>query len=110
MARRLLLRQSKTSAQLVDVATEDYLVRDHVRRPLFRVTSNTWLEAAGVILHVYKRHRHMAVEERWIEMFGKALSANGREDADLQFTRAAQPGDRVIAEQDGLVVHLLRRD
>lgn len=63
--------------------------RVHVRRPLFRMPQPVWTDAAGVILQIYKHPRRIAVEDPWIPMFGDALSPNGREDAEFQFSNDA---------------------
>jgi hypothetical protein len=96
--------------KVVAVATEQFLVREHVRRPLLRLTLDTWPEAASVILHVYKHHRRLAVEEGWILIFGEVFEPTGREDAELQFATGGGPGDQAVAHQGGLYVRLLRRN
>jgi hypothetical protein len=100
-------QRSDATRKVVAQATERYLDRDQVRRPLFRVSDETWLQSAGVILDVYKSRRHIAVEQRWVLMFGEALAPNGREDVELQFVTTCAPGDRMVAEHDGLCVRLL---
>lgn len=102
-------QKSDVARKAVAEATERYLDREQVRRPLFRISDETWLNAAGVILDVYKTRRRIAVEERWVLMFGEALAPNGREDAELQFVTACGPGESVVAAHDGLCVRLLRR-
>jgi hypothetical protein len=109
-------RNGDVTRKLIALDVERYIAREQVRRPLFHIAQGTWLDAACVILQVYKHHPELAVDEQWVTMFGDALSANGREDADFQIadrTRHAvlssRPGDRVITAHDQLFVHVLDR-
>ena len=102
-------RDSDVTRKVVALATVEYLEREHIRRPLFRISEATWLQSAGVILHVYKVHPRMAVDQRWVPVFGDALAANGREDIELQIAGGCQHGQRVVAQDVGLCVYELAR-
>jgi hypothetical protein len=102
-------RDSDVTRKVVALATEQYLEREHIRRPLFRISEATWLQSSGVILHVYKVHPRMAVDERWVPVLGEALAPDGREDIELQIAGGCQDGQRVVAHDPGLCVYELRR-
>jgi hypothetical protein len=106
-------RRADVTRKLIALDVELYIERAQVRRPLFHIAQESWLQGACVILHVYKHHPQMAVDEQWVTMFGEALSANGREDADFQIADrslhavlSSRPGDRVISAHDQLFVHV----
>jgi hypothetical protein len=93
-----------------------YIDRERIRRPLFHIAQSNWVDATCIVLEVYKRHREVAVEERWVVVFGEALAVNGREDVELRVvgpaehaTLSARPGDRVIAGHNDVFVHALAR-
>jgi hypothetical protein len=109
-------RDSDVTRKIVSQEVERYINQEHIRRPLFRISQDSWTEAACVVLQVYKRHRRLAVEEGWVSVFGEALSSTGREDAELQVadpalhaTLSERPGDIVVAAHGRLFVHLLGR-
>jgi hypothetical protein len=102
--------------KLVAMDVERYLRRERVERPLFHIAQATWIDAACVILQVYKHHSQVAVDELWVPVFGEALSANGREDADVHIADrtlhgvlSLRPGDRVISAHHHIYVHVLAR-
>jgi hypothetical protein len=95
----------------VDVV--DYIERHSLHRPLFHISQETWLEAACVVLHAYKHHPRLAVDQQWITVFGDALSPSGREDAEFYIvghrehaTLSARHDDRLISSHNGLFVHV----
>lgn len=84
-------------------ATVAYLQRARIARPLFRMNSISWLQAAGVVLHAYRRGG-VAVAEEWVPVFGEALAPNGTEDAELEIGGGCPAGRLVVARADGLCV------
>ena len=102
--------------KIVALEVEQFIEREQVRRPLFRIAQSTWLDGAGVILHVYKHHPLTVVEPSWVHVFGERMSSDGSEDAEFQIADPAlhailstRPGDRLVAAHDRLFVHLLAR-
>jgi len=88
---------------------------EHATRPLFVIAPDVWIDAVCVVLHVYKDHPKIAVEPRWVPVFGDALAPDGTEDVEVHIANASEhealssrPGDRVIAAHGGLFVHARR--
>lgn len=109
-------RDTPVKRQLVALDVLKYIDREQVRRPLFHVAQDTWLDAACVILQAYKHHPRLAVDQQWVPVFGEALSPTGREDIDFfivdgaaHTTLSARTGDRIVAAHDGLFVHAFTR-
>lgn len=102
-------RDEEAPRRVVAEATTEYLAREHVARPLFRMNATSWLQAAGVVLHVYRRHGAAAVEPSWVPVFGAALAPDGTEDVVLDIGGGC-PADAavVVARADGLCVFATR--
>lgn len=90
---------------VVSNATVEYLERHNVARPLFKLNSTSWLQAAGVVLHAYRRHGELAVSPEWVGVFGEALAPNGSEDVALEIGGGCPPGRFIVASADGLCVY-----
>jgi hypothetical protein len=60
-----------------------YLNREGLRRPLVRLTQETWSVTAGVYLELAKRGHQVAIESQWIFMFGPDAAANSEEDSEV---------------------------
>jgi hypothetical protein len=54
---------------------------------LCRIEQDTWPEAAGIILRLYKHRAPIAVETDWLSMFGTPLAPTGQEHATLTFVQ-----------------------
>jgi hypothetical protein len=54
---------------------------------LCRIEDDTWPEAAGIILRLYKQRAPIAVETDWLPMFGIPLAPSGQEHATLTFVQ-----------------------
>lgn len=86
-------------------ATVAYLTRERVRRPLFHLNATSWLQATAVVLHAYRRHGTVAVDQPWVSMFGTALAADGSEDVELHIGGGCPADRRIVARADGLCVY-----
>lgn len=105
-ARDYAITQQEQDAprRVVALATAEYIERERVRRPAFRMNAVTWLQAASVVLHVYRGHAQVAVDRSWVPVFGAALAPDGSEDLELEIGGGCAPGRRVVAQADGLCV------
>ena len=114
-ARRQGLGSRSDSARRVQLAAEavlDEMRRQHVRRPLFRMSTRDWGEAAGVLLQVYKRGVPPAVDVSLVPLFGEPLAPAGLEDrlfliadATTEAALTRPRGDQVIASLGRMYVH-----
>jgi hypothetical protein len=91
----------------------ELLEREHIRRPLFRMTQDTWTDAACVVLSVYKHTGQAAVDRDWLFMFGEGLSPDGQEDVELHIVGSREhrllmstPGVRQISAYQDVYVDL----
>ena len=71
----------------------DYLARNHVRRPLFRIDQDQWGLAAAILLELDRERVRYAVEDDWASMFPDRFAKNGREDAELTLAATGEHGD-----------------
>lgn len=88
-------------AQRVKAAStslETYLAQGNLHRPLIRIEQPTWGDAAGIVLALQKAGLSVAIEPKWIFMYGTQLAANGDEDCEVIFADARR---REELEQDG---------
>jgi hypothetical protein len=116
-ARRYAIEQRDMEFRRKVVAIEvgQLITREGVQRPMLHMSQSMWLDAACVVLEVYKHHRQMAVDEERIGMFGSALSANGREDLDVFIADTAQhevlerSGNNAVVAREGIFVHTAPR-
>ena len=97
-------RDEQAPRRVVADATAEYLSREHVARPLFRMNATSWLQAAGVVLHIYRNHGEVAVEPSWVPVFGDALAPDGTEDVVLDIGGGCPEGRAIVARADGLCV------
>ena len=97
-------RDEEAPRRVVAQATAEYLSREHVARPLFRMNATSWLQAAAVVLHVYRRHGEVAVEPSWVPVFGEALAPDGTEDVVLDIGGGCPADATIVARADGLCV------
>jgi hypothetical protein len=67
---------------------EAYLTHGNLHRPLVRIEQPTWGDAAGIVLALEKAGVSVAVEPRWVFMYGTQLAANGEEDCEVIFADA----------------------
>ena len=114
-ARRQGLSTPQGSARVVKLASDavlDDMARRRVQRPVFRLSTRDWGEAAGVLLQVYKRGVAPAVDASLVPFFGDPLAANGSEDRTYVIADAAthaslahQPGDELVASVEGMYIH-----
>jgi hypothetical protein len=66
---------------------------------LCRIEPDTWGEAAGIILRLYKQRAPIAVETDWLPMFGAPLAPSGQEHATLTFVER-----RNVSKRTGTVI------
>lgn len=71
-----------------DDSIAEYLGREHVRRPLFRIAGERWDVAVGMLQELHRRGIPFAVEDSWMPMFPDRFHASGDEDAELTVTGA----------------------
>lgn len=98
-------RSQESPRRIVAEGTAAYLARERVVRPLFRMNSTSWLQAAAVVLHAYRQHRDVAVDSSWVPVFGQALAPNGSEDLVLEIGGGCPANATVVASADGLCVY-----
>jgi len=91
----------------------DYMARQQVRRPLFHITDDRWLDATCIILQAYKHHPNLAVDRRSVPVFGEALAPSGDEDVEVFITDSdqlpalpLQGSSQLISAHDGVFVHV----
>src|SRR4029079_17111056 len=87
-------------AERVQAATASlrmYLEEQDLHAPLIRIAQPTWGDAAGIVLALQRSGLPIAVEPKWIFMYGTPLAATGSEDCEIVFADAKR---RVEIEQD----------
>jgi hypothetical protein len=103
-------------AQRVKAAStslETYLAHGNLHRPLVRIEQPTWGDAAGIVLALEKAGMSVAIEPKWIFMYGTQLAANGDEDCEVIFADAKRRGElaqdgryAAVAEWPELSIHV----
>jgi len=85
-----------TSSVITTVAADaaTALSTNGVGPTLCRIEQDTWPEAAGIILQLYKRRVPIAVETDWLPMFGTPLAPTGQERATLTFAERRNAQNR----------------
>jgi hypothetical protein len=71
-----------------DDSIGEYVGREHVRKPLFRIAGERWDVAVGMLQELHRRGMPFAVEDSWMPMFPDPFRASGDEDAELTVTGA----------------------
>lgn len=97
-------RDQQAPRRVVALATVEYLRRERLARPLFRMNVTSWLQAAGVVLHAYRELPGVAVARDWVPVFGEALQPDGSEDVELEIGGGCPAGRAIVARADGLCV------
>lgn len=97
-------RDSEAPRRVVAEATAEYRARARVTRPLFRMNATSWLQAAAVVLHAYRRQGDLAVDRSWVPVFGDALAPDGSEDLALDIGGGYPADATIVARADGLCV------
>ena len=72
------------------VAVSSYLEQEHLSRPLAYIAHPAWGDAAGIVLLLDKAGKRVAIESKWLYMFGKQFSSDGTHDSELVFADAEQ--------------------
>lgn len=92
---------------------EAHLRRLDLKHPQVRISRAVWGEAAGIVVHLYKRGVAVSVEPEWMMHFGTPLVSRGNEDcivhivdADTHAALAKRPGDTVVADLNGVYMHV----
>jgi hypothetical protein len=103
-------------AQRVKAASaslETYLAHENLHRPLVRIEQPTWGDAAGIVLALEKAGVSVAVEPKWVFMYGTQLAANGDEDCEVIFADVKRRGElardgryAAVAEWPELSIHV----
>jgi hypothetical protein len=81
---------SLPSISTFDDSIAEYLGREHVRRPLFRIAGERWDIAVGMLQELDRRGIRFAIEDDWNLMFPDQFHASGDEDAELTVTGALE--------------------
>lgn len=97
-------RDQQAPRRVVALATVEYLRRERLVRPLFRMNATSWLQATGVVLHAYRALPGAAVAREWVPVFGEALQPDGSEDVELEIGGGCPAGRAIVARADGLCV------
>ena len=102
---------SRVRVRVLFAAVEEDLRRHCRNRPLIRIQSNeSWPEAAGVVLQLYKAGIPLAIDDRYLFMFTETFLATGVEDVEFLFTDVAPdvnetPPYRMVAQRSGTFVY-----
>lgn len=91
-------------------AIEEDLWRHCRSRPLIRMQSRRWPDAAGVVLQLYKTGVPLAIDDRYLFLFTETFLATGVEDVEFLFTDTAPdvseiPPYRLVAQHGGTLVY-----
>jgi hypothetical protein len=97
----------RSTRYAVAVDTASHLPAIGARHPRFDMVASTWSQGAGLVLHAYRQGFQVAVDDRWVPVFGAQFAATGTEDVSLQVATRCGEGHRVAARGDGLCVYEL---
>jgi len=108
----------ESNSHKVQTAADDlaaYLTQQDLHKPFVRIVQPTWGDAAGILLALQKTGVTLAVEPKWIFMFGTPFAATGDEDCEVVFADASHgPALKtdsrfaLVGEWPDLSVHVAR--
>ena len=84
------------SIAVFDDSIGQYLAREHLRKPLFRIAGERWDLAVGMLQELHRRGIPFAVEDSWMPMFPDRFRASGDEDAELTITGAFDAAELTV--------------